>query len=122
MAFGQKPTRPTTKPRKLVELKDTCKTLDETIKVCTERKSRLEILIKALSEEEGNLKGDDVGEEDANEEGIDASDDEETTNSDEDGSGMFLLCLFLCFVREVNYLFFEAKFLFLLCLPLFFLF
>lgn len=57
--------------------------MDETIN-CTERKSRLEISIKALSKEEGNLKGDGIGEEDANEEGADASDDEETTSIDED--------------------------------------
>ncbi|XP_050896478.1 uncharacterized protein LOC127103258 [Lathyrus oleraceus] len=44
----------------IVELKDTCKTLDETIKACTEKKSRFVILINALFEEdtEGNLNGD----------------------------------------------------------------
>ncbi|KAI5416626.1 hypothetical protein KIW84_041597 [Lathyrus oleraceus] len=61
--------------------------IDETIKACTEKKSRLEILIHALSEEddEGNLDGDkqeyNEVEEDAN-----ASDDdvEETTKSNND--------------------------------------
>ncbi|KAI5415325.1 hypothetical protein KIW84_040682 [Lathyrus oleraceus] len=55
------------------------------------RKTRLEILMKALFEEEagGNLEGDNAGEEDAseeyaNEEDVDSSDDEETSNSDED--------------------------------------
>ncbi|KAI5389640.1 hypothetical protein KIW84_075075 [Lathyrus oleraceus] len=84
MTSGQKPSRSTTRAGILVDLKDTCKTLDETIKICTKRKSNLEILIKALSEEEGNLKDDETGEEDANEEGDDASDDEQTTSSDED--------------------------------------
>ncbi|XP_050875185.1 uncharacterized protein LOC127078802 [Lathyrus oleraceus] len=91
MTFGKKPTISTTRKGILAELKDTCKTLDDTIKVCTERKSRLEILIKDLSEEEaeGNLEGDNAGEEDAskedaNEEDLYASDDEETTNNDED--------------------------------------
>ncbi|XP_050875223.1 uncharacterized protein LOC127078845 [Lathyrus oleraceus] len=86
MTFGQKPTSSTTRIGILVELKDTCKTLDETIKVYTERKSRLGILIKTLSKEdaEGNLEGDNAGKEDANEEGVNASDDEETSNNDED--------------------------------------
>ncbi|MCI55683.1 envelope-like protein, partial [Trifolium medium] len=35
----------------IAELKDTCKALDETIKASTEKKIRLENLIKALSEE-----------------------------------------------------------------------
>ena len=33
------------------ELKDTCKTLDETIKSYTERRNKIEMLIKALSKE-----------------------------------------------------------------------
>lgn len=49
------------------ELKDTYKTLDETIKSYTERKSKIEMLIKALSEEEGDLKGDRTRVEDENE-------------------------------------------------------
>ncbi|XP_050902793.1 uncharacterized protein LOC127115250 [Lathyrus oleraceus] len=54
--------------------------------VYTERKSRLEILINVLSEEEakGNIKGDNASEEDATEEGVNVSDDEETTINDED--------------------------------------
>ncbi|KAI5408741.1 hypothetical protein KIW84_054540 [Lathyrus oleraceus] len=47
MTSGQKSSRPTTRTCILADLKDTCKTLDETIKSCIERKSRLEILIKA---------------------------------------------------------------------------
>ncbi|XP_050890833.1 uncharacterized protein LOC127096287 [Lathyrus oleraceus] len=81
---GQKSSRLTTRTCILDDLKDACLTLDETIKIYTERKSRLEILIKSLFEEEVNFKGDEAGEEDANEEGTDASDDKETTSSDED--------------------------------------
>ncbi|KAI5415361.1 hypothetical protein KIW84_040706 [Lathyrus oleraceus] len=55
-------SKPTTRTCILAELKDTFKTLDETIKSYTERKSKIEILIKALSEEEGNLKGDGTSE------------------------------------------------------------
>lgn len=84
MTSGQTSSRPTTRINILAELKDTCKTLDETIKSYTQRKTKLEILIKALSEEEGIVKGDGTSEEDANEEGFDASDDEDTTNNDED--------------------------------------
>ncbi|XP_050897704.1 uncharacterized protein LOC127104565 [Lathyrus oleraceus] len=47
-------------------------------------KARFEMLIKALSEEEGSLKGDGKYEEKENEDGSDASDDEYATNSDED--------------------------------------
>lgn len=64
-------SRPTTRTRILVELKDTCNTLDKTIKSYTERKCKLEILIKVLSEEEGIVKGDGTSEEYANEEGSD---------------------------------------------------
>ncbi|XP_050896985.1 uncharacterized protein LOC127103790 [Lathyrus oleraceus] len=44
----------------IVELKDTCKALNETIESCTEKKIRLESWIKALSKEDiyGNLDGD----------------------------------------------------------------
>lgn len=84
MTSGQTSYRPTTRTYILAELKDTCKTLDETIKIYTERKRKIEMLIKALSEEEGMLKGDGTGEEKANEEGSDASDNEDTTSSDED--------------------------------------
>ncbi|XP_050890781.1 uncharacterized protein LOC127096228 [Lathyrus oleraceus] len=84
MTSDQKPFGSTTRARIIVDLKDTCKNLDETIKGCTERKIRLEILIKALFEEDENLKGDETGEDNANEEGTDTSGDEETTNSDED--------------------------------------
>ncbi|KAI5443343.1 hypothetical protein KIW84_012126 [Lathyrus oleraceus] len=78
------PSRPTNRTSILVELKDTCKTLDETIKSYTERKRKIEMLIKALSEEEGGLKGDGTDEEEENEDGSDASDDEDATSSDED--------------------------------------
>ncbi|XP_050876211.1 uncharacterized protein LOC127079900 [Lathyrus oleraceus] len=63
MTYGQKPSRSTTRAGILADLKDICKTLDETIKICTESKSDLEILIKALYKEDGNLKGDELGEE-----------------------------------------------------------
>lgn len=41
----------TSKAGLIVELKNTCKDLDDTIKTCTERKIRLERLIKSLAEE-----------------------------------------------------------------------
>ncbi|XP_050916171.1 uncharacterized protein LOC127131285 [Lathyrus oleraceus] len=84
MTYGRKPSRPTTRTCILADLKDTYKTLNETITICTERKSRLEIMINALSKEEGNLKGDETSEEDSNEEGANATDDEENTSSDEE--------------------------------------
>lgn len=58
MTSGQTPSRPTNRTGILTELKDTSKTLDETIKSCTERKNKIEMLIKALSEEQGGLKSD----------------------------------------------------------------
>ncbi|XP_050878659.1 uncharacterized protein LOC127082464 [Lathyrus oleraceus] len=67
MTSGQKPTDSTTETGILDELKDTCKTLDETIKGLRE-----------------NLEGDNADEEGAKEEGANTSDDEETTNIDED--------------------------------------
>ncbi|XP_050890167.1 uncharacterized protein LOC127095533 [Lathyrus oleraceus] len=76
MTSRQTPSRP--------NIQDTCKTLDETIKSCAERKSKIEMFIKALSEEEGGLKGDGTYEEEENEDGSDASDDEDDTNNDED--------------------------------------
>ncbi|KAI5408155.1 hypothetical protein KIW84_054117 [Lathyrus oleraceus] len=76
--------RPTNRTCILVELKDTYKTLDENIKSCNERKNKIEMLIKALSKEEGGLKSDGTDEEEENEDGSDASDDEDATNSDED--------------------------------------
>ncbi|XP_050876550.1 uncharacterized protein LOC127080267 [Lathyrus oleraceus] len=51
MTFGQTPSMPTNRTCILAELKDTSKTLDDTIKICTERKSKIEVLVKALSEE-----------------------------------------------------------------------
>ncbi|XP_050919536.1 uncharacterized protein LOC127137090 [Lathyrus oleraceus] len=42
---------PTTRTCILAELKDSCKTLDETIKSYTKRKSKIKMLIKALSKE-----------------------------------------------------------------------
>ncbi|XP_050892009.1 uncharacterized protein LOC127097557 [Lathyrus oleraceus] len=68
--------RPTTRTCILVELKDTCKSLDETIKSCTGRKIKIEMLIKALSKEEGSLKGDGTGEKEANKEDSDASNED----------------------------------------------
>lgn len=52
MTFGNKSTNSTSRTGIIAELKDTCKTLDETIKAYTEKKSRLEILINALSGED----------------------------------------------------------------------
>ncbi|XP_050890227.1 uncharacterized protein LOC127095599 [Lathyrus oleraceus] len=50
----------TSKAGLIAELKDTCKALDDTIKICTERKIRLERLIKYLFEEspDENMAGD----------------------------------------------------------------
>ncbi|KAI5417870.1 hypothetical protein KIW84_042482 [Lathyrus oleraceus] len=84
MTSGHTPSRPTNRTCILVEQKDTCKTLDETIKSCTERKSKIEMLIKVLCKEEGSLKGDGIDEEEENEEGSNASDNENATNSDKD--------------------------------------
>lgn len=87
MTSEKKSTSSTSRIGIIVELRDTCKTLDETIKACTKKKSKLDILINALSEEdaEGNLGGD---KEESNEvvEDDDASGDdvEETTNTNDD--------------------------------------
>ncbi|XP_050889545.1 uncharacterized protein LOC127094811 [Lathyrus oleraceus] len=77
MTSGKKYITSTSRTRIIAELKDTCKTLDETIKACTEKKSMLEILINALSEEdaEGNLDGDQEEYKEV-EEDFDASDDD----------------------------------------------
>ena len=80
MTSEQAPFRPTNRTGILVELKDTCKILDETIKSFTERKSKIEMFMKALSKEEGSLKGDETYVEEENEEGSTASD--YATNSD----------------------------------------
>ncbi|XP_050914699.1 uncharacterized protein LOC127129590 [Lathyrus oleraceus] len=84
MTYGQTPSMPTNRTCILAELKDTYKTFDETIKSCTERKSKIEILIKALSEEEESLKGNGTDEEEENEDGSDSSGDEDATSNDED--------------------------------------
>ncbi|XP_050914826.1 uncharacterized protein LOC127129746 [Lathyrus oleraceus] len=63
MTSRQTPSRPTNRTCILTELKDTCKTLDETINSYIKRKSKIEILIKAMSEEEEGLKGDGINEE-----------------------------------------------------------
>ncbi|XP_050896553.1 uncharacterized protein LOC127103331 [Lathyrus oleraceus] len=87
MTSGKKCTSSTARKLITVELKHTCKNLDETIKSCTGKKGRLEILINALSEEdvEGNLDGD---KEEYNEveEDVDASGDdvEDITSSNDD--------------------------------------
>lgn len=83
MTTGHTPSRSTNRTSILVELKDTCKTLDETIKSCTERKSNIKMLIKALSEEEGGLKSDGTYEKEENGDRSDASDEEDATSSDE---------------------------------------
>lgn len=80
---GQTPSRSTNRTSILAELKDTCKTLGETIKIYTKRKRKLERLIKVLSEEECGVKDDGTDEEEDNEDMTDAS-DEEDTSSDED--------------------------------------
>lgn len=84
LTSGQTSFRLTTRTCILAELKDTCKTLDETIKSCTERKSKIEMLIKPLFEEEGSLKGGGTSEKKENEKGSDVSDDEYTASNDED--------------------------------------
>lgn len=84
MTSGQTPSRSTNRKCILDELKDTCKTLDGTIKSCTERKNKIEMLNKALYEEEGGLKSDETDEEEENEDKYDISDEEDDTSSDED--------------------------------------
>ncbi|XP_050889927.1 uncharacterized protein LOC127095256 [Lathyrus oleraceus] len=97
MTYGNKSSSFTSRTRIIAELKDTCKTLDETIKAYTEKKSMLEVLINALSEEdaEGNIEGD---KEEYNEveEDVDASGDdvEETTNNNDDWCDLFSLWFF----------------------------
>lgn len=94
MTSGKQSTTSTSRIGIIAELKDTCKTLDETIKACTKIKSRPEILINALSEEdvEGNLNGD---KEEYNEveEDVDASGDdvEEIANNNDDLCDLFYL-------------------------------
>ncbi|XP_050896340.1 uncharacterized protein LOC127103096 [Lathyrus oleraceus] len=66
MTSGHTSSWPTIRTYILAELKDTCKTLGETIKSCTKRKRKIEMLIKVLSEEEGTLKGVGIGEEEEN--------------------------------------------------------
>ncbi|XP_050909837.1 uncharacterized protein LOC127123679 [Lathyrus oleraceus] len=81
MTSGHTSLRSTDRTSILTELKDTCKTLDETIKNCTERKCKLEMLVKALSEEEGGEKDDGTDEEEENEDIIATSDEEETSSN-----------------------------------------
>ncbi|KAI5418856.1 hypothetical protein KIW84_043182 [Lathyrus oleraceus] len=69
----------------IVELNDTGKALDETIKTCIEKKTILESLIKSLTEEgtDGNVAGDVEEEENEEGENVDsnATTDEETNVS-----------------------------------------
>lgn len=60
MTSYKETTASTSKEKIIVELKDTCKALDETIKTFIEKKIRLEKLIKAFVEEgiDGNVAGD----------------------------------------------------------------
>ena len=51
------------------------------------------MLIKSMSQEEGGLKGDGTNEEEENEDGSDASNDEDATSSDEDLSSLVHLCV-----------------------------
>ncbi|XP_050915846.1 uncharacterized protein LOC127130940 [Lathyrus oleraceus] len=80
MTSGHTSSRSTNRTSILTKLKDTCKTLDKTIKSCTKRKGKLEMLIKALSEEKGGEKTDRTDEEEDNEDIIVTSDEEETSN------------------------------------------
>ncbi|XP_050915932.1 uncharacterized protein LOC127131031 [Lathyrus oleraceus] len=59
--YGKDVTSSTSMEGIIIELKDTCKALDETIESCTENKIRLESLIKALSKEDsdGKFEGDE---------------------------------------------------------------
>lgn len=102
MTSGQTPSRATNRTYILVELKDTCKTLDETIKSYTERKNKIEMLIKALPEEEWGLKGVEINEEEENEDGFYASDDEDTTSSDEDWRSLVILYVGYSYVSFVG--------------------
>ncbi|XP_050896175.1 uncharacterized protein LOC127102898 [Lathyrus oleraceus] len=83
MTSGHTSSRSTDRTIILTELEDTCKTLDENIKNYTESKCKLEMLIKALSEEEGGEKADRTDDEKDNKDRTTTSDEEET-NSDED--------------------------------------
>lgn len=61
VTFGKDDANSTSREGIIGELQDTCKALDETIRSSTEKKIRLESLVKALYEEDadGNLEGDD---------------------------------------------------------------
>ncbi|XP_050901687.1 uncharacterized protein LOC127108275 [Lathyrus oleraceus] len=78
MTYGHTFSSSTDRTSILTKMKDTCKTLDETIKSCTEMKCKLEMFIKALSEEEGGKKADGTDEEEDNEDKTITSDEEET--------------------------------------------
>ena len=67
----------------IAELKDTCKTIDDNIRTWTEKKVRLELLIKSLSKERMN---EDVNTGDGGEDEGDDSDGDEEDGSDSDDS------------------------------------
>lgn len=79
MTSGHTSSRSTDRISILTKLKDTCKTLDATINNCTERKCKLEMLIKALYEEEGGEKADGIDEEEDNADRTVTIDEEETS-------------------------------------------
>lgn len=83
MTSGHTSSRSTDRTSILTELKDTCKTLDDTINICIERKCKLELLVKALSEEEGGEKADGTDEEEDNEERTVTSDEQETSSGND---------------------------------------
>lgn len=74
MTSGKEIANSTSKDGIIAELKDTCKALDKTINACTEKKIRLESMIKALTEEDidGNAAGDVEEEENDEDENVDS--------------------------------------------------
>lgn len=80
MTSGKDVTSSTSRVGNIIELKDTCKALDETIKSCTEKKIRLVSLIKALSEVDAdeNLDGNEEEGNEDEENVVDGDKDEET--------------------------------------------
>ncbi|XP_050895125.1 uncharacterized protein LOC127101718 [Lathyrus oleraceus] len=75
MTFGKETDSSISKDGMIVELEDTCKALDETIKTCTKNKIRLESLIKALTKEGiyGNMDGYVEEEENEEDENVDTN-------------------------------------------------
>lgn len=83
MTSGHTSSRSTDRTNILTDMKNTCKTLDDTIHNYTERKCKIEMLIKALSKEECGEKVDGNDEEEDKKDIIVTSDEEKTSIYDD---------------------------------------